>query len=445
MPDISSSTTADLQQQIDAVKPRPRTDKQIWGLYFCLVTVSLVELYSASSREITSGNILGPLLRHGMMLLIGFVIMLLLQRTHYRKFYNLTYPIVGLCLLSVVYTMFFGLYINGARRAFSFFGLFTVQPSELVKFGAALLIARMLSNYIIHYRPGHEAEDRHYNKVLVSWVTFIVVIACALLVKQGMTNTILLLGISCSMFIIGGVRWKTLGRVLLVFLAIGACYGVYKYCGIEDKLFPKVEQADGTAAADLNVDRDNLRMKRIEYYLRSDKYNDTITSENSQEMYSYIAQANGGPFGRMPGNSRETARLPLAFSDYIYAIVIEDLGFFLGGVGLMAVYLLLLARAGRIAMKCKKSFPALLVIGMAMFIMCQALMHMGIVTGFLPVSGQPLPLISKGGSSVIVTSIALGMMLSVSRFALRKGQRQEANDRITALSDKDMPDNPTQI
>ena len=83
---------------------------------------------------------------------------------------------------------------------------------------------------------------------------------------------------------------------------------------------------------------------------------------------------------------------------------------------------------------------------MAVFIVCQALVNMGIVTGCLPVSGQPLPLISKGGSSVIVTSIALGMMLSVSRFALRKGQRQEANDRIARLSDDDaMPDNPTQV
>jgi cell division protein FtsW len=96
-------------------------------------------------------------------------------------------------------------------------------------------------------------------------------------------------------------------------------------------------------------------------------------------------------------------------------------------------------------MKCKKAFPALLVIGMAVFIVYQALFHMAIVTGCMPVSGQPLPLISKGGSSVIITSIALGMMLSVSRFAERKGLKQEVHDNISALSDSDMPDNPTQI
>jgi cell division protein FtsW len=178
--------------------------------------------------------------------------------------------------------------------------------------------------------------------------------------------------------------------------------------------------------------------------VRPDKYNDPITSDNQQEQYSFIAQANGGIFGVFPGNSRETARLPLAFSDYIYAIVIEDTGL-VGGVTLLLLYLWLLARAGRIAMKCKKAFPALLVIGMSVFIVYQALFHMAIVTGCMPVSGQPLPLISKGGSSVIITSVALGMMLSVSRFAERKGIKQEVHDNISALSDSDMPDNPTQI
>ena len=117
----------------------------------------------------------------------------------------------------------------------------------------------------------------------------------------------------------------------------------------------------------------------------------------------------------------------------------------MGGIALMLLYLWLLARAGRIALQCKKSYPALLVIGMAVFIVCQALMHMGIVTGFFPVSGQPLPLISKGGSSIIITSVALGIMLSVSRFALRKGVKQEANEKLSELSDKDMLDNPTQF
>ena len=439
----------DVQDEIAAVRPRPRRDPAIWGIYAFLIFVSIVELFSASSREIVGGNILGPISRHAFLLFIGFIIMICLQRIHYRHFYRWTYVIVGLSVLSVFYTMFFGVVINGARRAFSLFGLCTVQPSELIKFSAALIIARLLCNYRVHYKKGLIEEYKRYNHRLVAVVAGIVLFFGALLIKQGMTNTLLMMVISTAMMIIGGVRWKELFCVWGVYAVIAGGYYFVKYSDVGEKMFG-TEQAEGMSDAEAiasgrEFDRQATHKNRISNFLRPDKYKDKITSDNAQEMYSFIAQANGGVVGRFPGNSRETARLPLAFSDYIYAIIIEDTGL-IGGAFLLFAYLCLLWRAGYIASQCKKAFPALLVIGMAVFIVCQALVHMGIVTGCLPVSGQPLPLISKGGSSVIVTSIALGMMLSVSRFALRKGQRQEANDRIARLSDDDaMPDNPTQI
>ncbi|MGN1252497.1 MAG: FtsW/RodA/SpoVE family cell cycle protein [Muribaculaceae bacterium] len=438
-----------VQDEIAAVRPRPRRDPAIWGIYAFLIFVSIVELFSASSREIVGGNILGPISRHAFLLFIGFIIMICLQRIHYRHFYRWTYVIVGLSVLSVFYTMFFGVVINGARRAFSLFGLCTVQPSELIKFSAALIIARLLCNYRVHYKKGLIEEYKRYNHRLVAVVAGIVLFFGALLIKQGMTNTLLMMVISTAMMIIGGVRWKELFCVWGVYAVIAGGYYFVKYSDVGEKMFG-TEQAEGMSDAEAiasgrEFDRQATHKNRISNFLRPDKYKDKITSDNAQEMYSFIAQANGGVVGRFPGNSRETARLPLAFSDYIYAIIIEDTGL-IGGAFLLFAYLCLLWRAGYIASQCKKAFPALLVIGMAVFIVCQALVHMGIVTGCLPVSGQPLPLISKGGSSVIVTSIALGMMLSVSRFALRKGQRQEANDRIARLSDDDaMPDNPTQI
>ena len=424
-----------VQDEIAAVRPHPRRDPAIWGIYAFLIFVSIVELFSASSREIVGGNILGPISRHAFLLFIGFIIMICLQRIHYRHFYRWTYVIVGLSVLSVFYTMFFGVVINGARRAFSLFGLCTVQPSELIKFSAALIIARLLCNYRVHYKKGLIEEYKRYNHRLVAVVAGIVLFFGALLIKQGMTNTLLMMVISTAMMIIGGVRWKELFCVWGVYAVIAGGYYFVKYSDAGEKMFG-TEQAEGMSDAEAiasgrEFDRQATHKNRISNFLRPDKYKDKITSDNAQEMYSFIAQANGGVVGRFPGNSRETARLPLAFSDYIYAIIIEDTGL-IGGAFLLFAYLCLLWRAGYIAM--------------AVFIVCQALVHMGIVTGCLPVSGQPLPLISKGGSSVIVTSIALGMMLSVSRFALRKGQRQEANDRIARLSDDDaMPDNPTQI
>jgi cell division protein FtsW len=425
---------------IEAVRPKPRVDKQIWGIYIALVIFSIIELYSASSREVVEGNILGPLLRHMALLFVGFLIMIGLQRVHYRRFYQLAYVIVGASVFATLYTMFFGDVINGARRSFSFFGI-SVQPSELLKFSAALFIARLLCNYIVNYRPGQEIEDHRHNRNLVIWVGTVVLIFGAMLINQGLTNTVLLMVISLSMMLIGGVRWRQWWCVVLVYGVIGGGFFVYKLTNHKEP--DPTEQAQ-VLEKGKEHDRTGMRKKRLTDFVRPDKYNDPITSDNQQEQYSFIAQANGGIFGVFPGNSRETARLPLAFSDYIYAIVIEDTGL-VGGVTLLLLYLWLLARAGRIAMKCKKAFPALLVIGMSVFIVYQALFHMAIVTGCMPVSGQPLPLISKGGSSVIITSVALGMMLSVSRFAERKGIKQEVHDNISALSDSDMPDNPTQI
>ena len=160
-----------------------------------------------------------------------------------------------------------------------------------------------------------------------------------------------------------------------------------------------------------------------------------IISSNRQEMYSYMAQAHGGVTGVLPGNSRETSRLPLAFSDYIYAIVVEDWGL-VGGIGLLILYLALLGRAGSIASRCSRAFPALLVMGMAVMIVLQALFHMAIVTGVFPVSGQPLPLISKGGSSIIVTSIAFGIMLSVSRWAVQSDKPKEVKAELNELPEE---------
>ncbi|MCM1297899.1 MAG: FtsW/RodA/SpoVE family cell cycle protein, partial [Muribaculaceae bacterium] len=139
----------------------------------------------------------------------------------------------------------------------------------------------------------------------------------------------------------------------------------------------------------------------------------------------------GGVVGKGLGNSRESVRLPLAFSDYIYSIVIEE-GGLVGGIFVMILYLLLLARAGFVAYNLNRALPAFLILGCAILIVSQALVHMAIVTGFFPVSGQPLPFISKGGTSVIVMSMAIGIMLSVSRHATRQGDAKTQRDSVEA-------------
>lgn len=405
-------------------KPRRSVDKYIWGVYIALAIVSLVELYSASSREVTEGHILTPLLRNAALLGVGCLIMIWLQRIPYRKFYNLTTLIVAGAVVLTILTMLFGQVINGARRSLSL-GLFSLQSSELLKFSAALVIAKVLGDGQIKVNDRAEVSNRSLITVVI-----IVTLFGALLINQGLTNTLLLMGISLSMIAISGTRWSKFFMIVGLYAVLGLGYVIYSNIKADNATTTEQIETEGPK------DRSKLRKSRLEQYFASDKYKEPITAENQQEQYSYIAQANGGMFGVGPGNSREAARLPLAFSDYIYAIIIEDIGF-VGGVGVMVLYLSLLARAGLIAGQCKKAFPALLIIGMSVFIVLQALFHMAIVTGVFPVSGQPLPFISKGGSSVIISSIALGMMLSVSRFAERKGIKNEADNNGDSSSQAD--------
>ena len=141
-----------------------------------------------------------------------------------------------------------------------------------------------------------------------------------------------------------------------------------------------------------------------------------------------MAIANGGikPFGTFPGNSVERDFLPLAFSDFIFAIIIEEMGL-PGAIVVMLLYLFLVMRAGVIARKCKRSFPALLILGCALMIAVQALVNMAVAVHLIPVTGQPLPLISKGGSSILITCIFIGIMLSISRFAV---DEEELNSEL---------------
>lgn len=424
-----------------------RTDKHIWGIYIALCIISIVELYSASSHEIKASNVFAPVIRHFSFLVAGLFLMLWLQRTHYKKFYRGAFVFAVFSVALMVYTLMFGDIVNGARRSISFGGI-AIQTAELVKFAAPLLVAAILC------KEQMKGVDDVTTKGVVC-VSACVLLFGGLLFSQGLTNTLLLMSISISMMIIGGVGGKKLAIVLAAFTVFAIIAFSYKFyrASVREEKVTTVEAmvvagtdiempASGPVTEEASTDRLGTWMSRLSQYFAKDKYNDKITDKNQQEQYSYIAQAHGGAFGVMPGNSRETARLPLAFSDYIFAIIIEELGL-CGGIVVLVLYLWLLARAGRIANRCQTAFPALLVMGMAVFIAFQALFHMAIVSGLLPVSGQPLPLVSKGGTSIIMTSVALGMMLSVSRFAARKGRRSEIKEELAELPDEVKAENPT--
>lgn len=418
----------------------PKADKYIWAIYIFILAVSVVELYSASSREISGGNVFAPLLRHGKMLLLGVGLTLGFARLRYKWLIPIAPFLVIGSLLIGVYVFFKGDVINGAMRSTTILGI-PIQPSEIMKLAAVVWIALVIS--LTQIKRGVATGG-------VALCAFIVLIFGGLLYKQGLTNTLLLMGTSFALMLIGGVEIKKFLVVLAVYGCVGGAYIGYakatthNYSAEEEAHI--VATGKNFAGEPATINRKETQKNRIARWLDDSipKYDQRITSENRQEQYSYMAQANGGIHGKLPGNSRETARLPLAFSDYIFAIIVEDWGL-VGGLILLGAYLALLLRAGAIASRCSRAFPALLVMGMAVMIVLQALFHMAIVTGVFPVSGQPLPLISKGGSSIIATSIAFGIMLSVSRYAVQSNKKKEINAEILELPPNLSAANPAKL
>lgn len=407
-----------------AIPKRQKPDPYIWGIYIMLLMVSVIELFSASSTEVSASNVYMPLIRHGIFLIIGLGCILGLQNTHYAVFSRLAVFLAICSLALLMVSNFFGVEINGAQRAISIAG-FTIQPAEIVKLTVVILLATIL---------GRTQKPRGVSNSGVFWSAFVVMVFGGCLWTNGLTNTILLFGVSLSMFLIGGMDMKKLGLVLAVYAVFGGALFLLKYQDKETSEFDKVTTAQVAAVSEAETGggRAGTHKGRITRFLEGVHPDDPVDDYNRQVIFANIAQANGGVFGQGPGNSRESARLPLAFSDYIYSIIVEDTGL-VGGVFLLILYLLLLARAGVIAFNCKRAFPAFLILGCAVLIVFQALVHMAIVTGLFPVSGQPLPLISKGGTSVVVMSCAIGIMLSVSRFAVTTDDTKKIKEELSQL------------
>lgn len=415
------------------------TDKHIWGIYLLLCLISIVELYSASSREV-SGTGIGlymPIMRHVAMLAVSFVIVVAMSRMHYSRFVTLVPLFVVFSIMLWLASWVVGEDFNGARRAIRILGI-TLQPSEFMKLSAALTIGYLAALF-------QEKKGMKKNGV---WIAAgVVVFFAATLIFSGLTNTVLLLCISFSMLVISGMKLMDLARIFGVYLVgvlllVGVFFIDYKIHAV-----PSGSETDMSEMSVSKLTRWETWVSRINEFGNDSvpKYQQKMTADNRQAMIGFIAQAHGGVKGVMPGNSRETARLPLAFTDYIYAIIVEELGL-VGGLFVLLLYLWLLARAAVLANRVSVNFAAQLVLAVSLTIVFQALFHIGIVTGAMPVSGQPLPLISKGGTSILITSIAFGIMLSVSRHATRKGARKKEIEQEESMLPKEMSAaNPTQL
>ena len=423
-------------------------DPWIWGIFIMLIIISIVESYSASSREILDEGLYKPVIKQCAFLACGAGIAFWLRRVNYNNtlFLYIMVPVLAIgTVLSLLYVMKFGELINGARRSMPVIpGVFSVQPAEFAK----LSIVTLLSYIFAKSQKNRDIS----NKGLI-WAGFVVLVYGGLMYKSGLTNALLLMCISLSMLLIGGAKFKKILIVGVCFILMAGGFFIIKSHndekeqqfsemqantpGINVEVQPAAKSGDG-------VNRSKMRIERLKNWWNRDSlvYKD-ITAENQQEMFSRMALAHGRFIGVGIGRSRECSRLPLAFSDYIFSIIVEETGF-VGGLFVLLLYLSLLGRAAMIVRRSKRVLPSLLVIGMASFITFQALFHIAINVGLFPVSGQPLPLISKGGSSMLVICIAFGVMLSVSRTIANQGNKKNKVEEASIIQGLDA-ENPTEI
>lgn len=425
-----------------AVKSKVRTDHHLWGTYILLVIIAIIELFSASIQEVNDGDIFRPIMRHSAFLLGGLIIMLLMQKMHFRHIYALIPLYVVGSIAMMIAVRFVGTEINGAMRAIRVAGI-PVLPAEFMKLAAALGMAWILSRNQMKGMRDVTTRGLVYSLVFLYF--------CAgLLFSQGLSNTIVVMAIGFSMMLVGGMGWRKFGIALGITAVVGVvAIGAKTLVKHDDAMTPQQE-----LAYTLNKENPTEVMRP---WPRADMAQPCGAPLPPRQAFGEILDRQpagaaklhsagyGGLTGVGIGRSRENARLPLAFSDYIYAIIIEEMGLFVG-LGILACYIWILGRSAKLTVCFKQTLPGVLVMGCAFVIVFQALYHMAIVSGVFPVSGQPLPLISKGGISVLVTSMAFGIMLSCARHAVRTTDtKAELRQEIEMLPEEARSANPAEI
>ncbi|APW31583.1 rod shape-determining protein RodA [Prevotella intermedia ATCC 25611 = DSM 20706] len=398
-------------------------DKVIWMVFFLLCMISIVEVYSASSTlSYKGGNYWAPLLKHGGMLFIGFIVMIVVMNIKCRYFKIATLPALVLSVLMLIGVLLTGGVTNGASRWIEVMGI-QFQPSELGKGALVLAVAQILS--AMQTETG--AAKKAFKYILFLSAAIIIPISFENLSTALLASLTVLL-----MMFVGRVPLKQIGKLL----GVGALTVVFALALVmavgtdEEKNAPKQTLTEQTTLVEEETEenfigklfhRADTWKARINRFLNNEYVapKDYDLDKDGQIGHANIAIASSNILGKGPGNSNERDFLSQAFSDFIYAIIIEEMGI-IGAFFVAFLYIVILMRSGQIAGRCENSFPAFLAMGIAFLLVTQALFNMAVAVGLAPVTGQPLPLISKGGTSTIINCLYIGMLLSISRFAKKR-------------------------
>ena len=388
-----------------------RGDRSVWIIFMFLCLVSLVEVYSATSTlAYKNTHFWVPIVRHASFLLAGFAAVLLLHNIP-SKYYSIAIVLLPISMIMLLVTPFIGVSANDAHRWLSFMGI-QFQPSEFAKLACVVFVAFMLSK-----------QDR-FTPDKTFWITIIgIAITCLLILPENFSTAFLLFVVCILMMFVGQAPLKKMGLVLVALvLGGGIMLAAFKYIpdDFANKYMPDRFVTWKGRLEDFNKDKGESKF--------------VINDENFQVNHAKIAIARGGIVGNLPGRSIQRDFLPQAYSDFIYAIIIEELGLIIGGIGVLMLYVILMFRVAIIARRCEKLFPKYLALGCGLLIVIQAFINMAVAVNLIPVTGQPLPLISRGGTSTMLTCFYFGIILSVSRFGAGMGEEVEnAESEVIAV------------
>lgn len=375
-------------------------DRVIWGLIVVFMVYSLLAVYSSSVSVAFSrygGNTTFFLRSQGVMLLFCLFIIVITHQLHYRIYSSLAGFFVLVSIILLILTLIFGVRINEAARWITIPGTgFRIQTSDLAKVSLVIYIARMLA------RHQHDLKDF---KLTTRIFIVPIAIVCALILPENLSTALLIFGICMIILFIGRVPFKFILAWLGMALAAVILLAL---------LLDAVSDANRVATW----------KARVENFISGDEDKDGDYQANQAK----IAIATGGLIGKAPGNSVQRNMLPQSNSDFIFAIIIEEYGLLFGAIPLLFVYLILLFRGIATARKCETAFPAFLVLGLTVMIVVQAILNMAVAVGLFPVTGQTLPMISWGRTSLLITSFSLGAILGVSRVVNARANNEESEE-----------------
>ena len=362
-------------------------DKVIWMVVAILTFMSLLTVYSASesvANRSYHGNNAFVLLRHAVMLMLGLACMFGASRLNYKRYSRLLLLLFWIAIPLLVYTLFFGQNLNHAQRVIGIAGV-TFQTSDLAKIALIGYLARVLT-------LRRDQLDNY--KELGIRVMLPILVIVGLIFPENFSTAAMLFATSIVMMFLSKVKMKYIFAFIGVIVVAGSIFMLISFAFAKDN-------------------RSVTWVNRIERFFSSSEEEADDTA-NFQVLQAKIAIAGGSVIGKGPGKSTQRNVLPHPYSDFIYAMVLEEYGL-VGGVFVLALYLVLLFRATRIMLRAPQSFGGLLAMGLAFSLVMQALVNMGVAVGLFPVTGQPLPFVSMGGTSLLFTGMSIGIIISVTK------------------------------